>query len=107
MSQSDQSGQSNQMNVDVPAVLGAITQLGALSTSLNDLAGQMQDGGNLAWTGADKSGVALYDQLAPAEQAGVQAVADTKTGVDGLIDNLATTAGLWKNTESTNIELNQ
>jgi Excreted virulence factor EspC, type VII ESX diderm len=99
--------ESDATNVDLPAVLGVITQLSGLSTSLNDLAGRMQDASSLTWTGADKAGTTLYEQLAPAEQAGVQAVTATQQAVDGLVDSLGTTAGLWKNTENTNIELNQ
>jgi Excreted virulence factor EspC, type VII ESX diderm len=99
--------ESDSTNVDLPAVQGVITQLGALSTSLNNMVNQMQDGSSLAWTGADKDGQALYEQLAPAEQGGVQAVTAVQEAIDGLIDSLGTTAGLWKKTEGTNIELNQ
>lgn len=98
---------SDATNVDLPVVLGVITQLGALSTSLNNMAGMMQDGSSLAWTGADKDGETLNAQLAPAERGGVQAVTDAKGAVDGIIDSLGTTAGLWKKTEGTNIELNR
>lgn len=98
--------ESDATNVDVPAVLAVVTQLTGLSTSLNSLAGQMQDGSGLTWTGADKNGIALYDSLSPAEQGSVSAVTTSAEALDGLIDSLGTTAGLWKNTENTNIELN-
>jgi hypothetical protein len=98
---------SNGINVDVPAVLGVITQLEALSASLGNLTGQVQGGSDLEWTGGDKDGRTLYNQLAPAEQGGVVAVTDTKGALDGLVDSLGTTAGLWKKTEGTNVELNQ
>jgi hypothetical protein len=97
---------SNEMNVDVPAVLGAISQLGALSTALADLAAAMQDGSQLDWTGTDESGRTLNEQLAPAEQGGVLAVTNTTGTIDGLIDSLGTTAGVWNKTEGTNVELN-
>jgi hypothetical protein len=92
-------------NVDLPVVKEVINQLGALSTSVDQLSTQMQDG-DLSWTGADDTGTTLQDQLAPAEQGGVQAVANVKGAVDGVIDSLGTTAGLWKNTEDTNIGMN-
>jgi hypothetical protein len=99
--------ESDATNVDLPVVMGVISQLGALSTSMNNMVGMMQDGSSLAWTGADDDGETLYAQLAPAEQGGVQAVTDAQGAVDGIIDSLGTTAGLWKNTEGTNIELNR
>lgn len=98
--------QSDATTVDVPVVLGVVTQLGALSTSLTNMVNLMQDGSSLTWTGADKDGTTLSDQLVPAEQGGVLAVADTKGAVDGLIHSLGTTAGLWKKTEVTNVEMN-
>jgi hypothetical protein len=97
----------NALNVDLSAVQGVITQLGELSTSLGGLIGAMQDGSNLKWTGADKDGRALNEQLAPAEQGGIQAVQATQGAVDGLMDGLVTTGGLWGKTEGGNVELNQ
>ena len=94
-------------NVDLPVVKGVITQLGALSTSVGHLSTLMQDGSDLTWTGVDKTGTTLHDQLVPAEQGGVQAVTDVKGAVEGVIGSLGTTVGLWKNTEGTNLGLNQ
>jgi hypothetical protein len=99
--------ESNVTNVDIPAVQGVVNQLGTLSTSMGQLTSKIYNAGvDLSWTGADETGTALYDQLAPAEQGGISALMDTKQAVDGLIDSLGTTAGLWKNTEGTNIDLN-
>ena len=98
--------ESDATNVDLPALLGVLNQLDGLSTTMSDLLGRMQDGSDLSWTGADKDGITLYENLAPAEQGGISAVTDAKGAVDGLIDSLGTTAGLWKNTENNNIELN-
>jgi hypothetical protein len=98
--------ESDATNVDLPALLGVINQLSGLSTTMSDLVGRMQDGSNLSWTGADKDGTTLYANLAPAEQASIAAVTATQGAVDGLIDSLGATAGLWKNTENNNIELN-
>ena len=99
--------ESNQINVDIPAVLGTITQLGALSSSLSALVQEMQAGSNLDWTGDDETGRTLNEQLAPAEDGSIQAVTDAKKSIDGLIDSLGTTAGLWNKTEGTNVEMNQ
>jgi hypothetical protein len=98
--------ESGATNVDLPVVRQVITQLGALSASVGNLASQLADGSDLTWTGADATGTTLNEQLAPAEQGGIQAATDAKQAVDGLIDSLGTTAGLWKNTESTNVDLN-
>lgn len=94
-------------NVDITAVKAAIGQLSALSTSLKKLSQQVQDAADLTWTGADDDGIALYEQLAPAERNGLQAVADAQAGVDGLINGLGTTAGLWNSTEGVNVEMSQ
>jgi hypothetical protein len=99
--------ESNELNVNVPVVLEVIKQLGALSTSLDNLTSTMQDDSNLDWTGEDKEGRTLNEQLTPAEQGGGQAVVDTKGAIDGLVNSLGTTAGLWKKTEDTNVEMNQ
>lgn len=99
--------QPDETTVDVSAVQAVVNHLSALSASLNQLSGQLQDAGNLSWTGGDKDGLALYEQLAPADQAGVQAVKDAKQAVDGLVDSLSATVGLWGNTEGVNVELNQ
>ncbi|HEY6494996.1 MAG TPA: hypothetical protein VIZ43_17105 [Trebonia sp.] len=98
--------ESDATNVDLPALLGVITQLSGLSTSMSDLVQRMQEGSDLSWTGGDKDGLALYENLAPAEEGGIQAVADTQAAVEGLVGGLGTTAGLWKNTEGNNIDLN-
>jgi hypothetical protein len=99
--------ESNELNVNVPVVQEVIKQLGALTASLDNLTSAMQDDSNLDWTGDDKEGRTLNEQLAPAEQSGVQAVTDTKGAVDGLVNSLGTTAGLWKKTEDTNVEMNR
>jgi hypothetical protein len=94
-------------NVDLSAVKLVIGQLGDLSTSLRTLSAQMNEGGDLSWTGTDNSGNDLRTQLAPADQGSVDAVTAASQGVDGLIDGLGTTAGLWKHTEGTNIGLSR
>ena len=93
-------------NVDLPLVQGTLTQLHELSSTLGTVAGQLQSGGDLGWTGPDDDGVVLYGQLNPAEQASYQAVLGAQQGVEGVIDNLEATAGIWKNTEDTNDNLN-
>jgi hypothetical protein len=93
-------------NVDLHVVRQVIAQLGALSTSVEQVSNLLGDGSDLSWTGADETGTTLHEQLVPAEGGGIQAVADAKQAVDGLIDSLGRTAGLWKNTEGTNIDMN-
>jgi hypothetical protein len=93
-------------NVDVPVVKAVIGQLGGLSTALTNLAGQVSDSGDLSWAGNDKTGTALHEELAPAEESGVQAVTDSKEAVDGLVHSLGVTAGLWGNTEDDNVGMN-
>jgi hypothetical protein len=83
-----------------------VTQLSSLSVSLGDMASQLRESSDLSWTGDDEDGATLYEALKPADQAGIQAVVDAKGAVDGLIDSLGTTAGLWNNTEGANVELN-
>jgi hypothetical protein len=97
---------SNATNVDLPALLGVVNQLSGLSASMSDLVQRMQETSDLSWTGADDSGTTLYQELLPAEDAGIQAVNDTQGAVKGIVDSLGTTANLWKNTENTNVELN-
>ena len=93
-------------NVDLSVVQGTLTQLQELASTLGTVAGQLQSGGDLGWTGADDDGVVLYGQLNPAEQASYQAVLGAQQGVEGVIGNLEATAGIWKNTEDTNVDLN-
>jgi hypothetical protein len=97
---------SGSTQIDLAALKGVITQLGTLSTTLGQLSNTLADGSSLNWTGADKDGTTLRDNLTPTEQGGIQAVRDTKGSVDGIIENISKTVGLWNNTEGVNIEMN-
>jgi hypothetical protein len=96
----------SETSVDLPAVQATITTLQDLSATLQTTAGQLLSGGDLGWTGADKTGVELHQQLNPAELASVETVRGAQHAVDGVSGNLAATAGIWMNTESTNVDLN-
>jgi len=98
--------ESNEMNVDLPAVLGALSQFGALSTSIKNALNALENASDLSWAGNDGNGQAIKAELEPAEQGSEQALTATAQAVDGLVDSLATTAGLWNKTEGTNVELN-
>lgn len=98
--------QTNGLNVDLYALQAMISQLAGLSASLGDVAAQLQDSSDLSWTGADDNGVTLYEALDPAEQASIRAITDAKGVIDGLIDSLGRTGGLWNSTEGTNFALN-